>query len=98
MVTGHLSAMRRRDRDTARLAQSVLDHVAEASPLPFELRVLEALLDETARQFERRHRRLELLSVSIEEDISKNLRNSGSDLQRLLPIQRWGPPLSTLKL
>ncbi|CAL8471666.1 g11208 [Coccomyxa elongata] len=78
----------RRDRDTARLAQSVLDHVAETSPLPFELRVMEALLDETARQFERRHRRLELLSVSIEEDISKNLRNSGSDLQRLLPIQR----------
>ncbi len=66
----------------------MLDHVAETSPLPFELRVMEALLDETARQFERRHRRLELLSVSIEEDISKNLRNSGSDLQRLLPIQR----------
>lgn len=79
----------RRDRDTARLAQSVVDRVAEASPLPFELRVLEALLDETARQFDRRHRRLELLSVSIEEDISKNLRNSGADLQRLLPIQRW---------
>ena len=33
-----------------RIAQSVLDRVAEAGPLPFELRVLEALLDETARQ------------------------------------------------
>lgn len=72
-----------------RLAQSVLDNISEAGPLPFELRVLEALLDETARQFERRHRRLELLSQSIEEDISKTIRGTGADLQRLLPIQRW---------
>ncbi len=40
----------RKERDTVRIAQSVLDRVAEAGPLPFELRVLEALLDETARQ------------------------------------------------
>jgi antitoxin component of RelBE/YafQ-DinJ toxin-antitoxin module len=89
---------RRKERDTVRLAQSVLDNIAEVGPLPFELRVLEALLDETARQFERRHQRLELLSQSIEEDISKTLRRTDADLQRLLPIQRCvaHPPMPPL--
>ena len=79
---------RRKDRDTLRLMQSVVNNVSEAGPLPFELRVLEALLDETARHFERRQRRLELLALSIEEDIQKTLRQDAADLQRLLPIQR----------
>ena len=78
----------RKDRDTLRLTQSIINNVSEAGPLPFELRVLEALLDETARQFERRQRRLELLAMSIEEDIQKTLKQNGADLQRLLPIQR----------
>ena len=40
-------------------------------------------------QFERRHRRLELLAASVEEDIQSAARQSGgADLQRLLPIQR----------
>ena len=52
------AAYHRKDRDTLRLTQSVVNNVSEAGPLPFELRVLEALLDETARQFERRQRRL----------------------------------------
>ena len=71
-----------------RLTQSVINNASEAGPLPFELRVLEALLDETARQFERRQRRLELLAMSIEEDIQKTLKQDAADLQRLLPIQR----------
>jgi len=79
----------RKDRDTLRLTQSVINNISEAGPLPFELRVLEALLDETARQFERRQRRLELLAMSIEEDIQKTLKQNAADLQRLLPIQRW---------
>ena len=78
----------RKDRDTLRLTQSVINNISEAGPLPFELRVLEALLDETARQFERRQRRLELLAMSIEEDIQKTLKQNAADLQRLLPIQR----------
>ena len=40
----------RMERDSVRIAQAVLQRVSEAGPLPFELRVLEALLDETARQ------------------------------------------------
>ena len=79
----------RKDRDTLRLTQSVINNISEAGPLPFELRVLEALLDETARQFERRQRRLELLAMSIEDDIQKTLKQNAADLQRLLPIQRW---------
>ena len=39
-------------------------------------------------QFERRHRRLELLAASVEEDIQAAARHNGADLQRLLPIQR----------
>ena len=41
---------RRMERDSVRIAQAVLQRVSERGPLPFELRVLEALLDETARQ------------------------------------------------
>lgn len=85
-----MSACCRKERDTLRLAQSVVNNASEVGPLPFELRVLEALLDETARQFERRQRRLELLALSIEEDIQKTLRQDAADLQRLLPIQRSG--------
>ena len=87
-ISNTLLLHRRKDRDTLRLTQSVVNNVSEAGPLPFELRVLEALLDETARHFERRQRRLELLALSIEEDIQKTLRQDAADLQRLLPIQR----------
>ena len=34
------------------IAQGVLDHVMSNGPLPFELRVLEALLDGTTRHFQ----------------------------------------------
>ena len=62
-------------------------------PLPFELAVLEALLSETVRQFERRHRQLRLLATGVEDDIGRTLRKAGgagdvassSELQRLLP-------------
>ena len=65
-------------------------------PLPFELAVLEALLSETVRQFERRHRQLRLLATGVEDDIGRTLRKAGgagdvassSELQRLLPIAR----------
>ena len=57
---------------------------------------LEALLSETVRQFERRHRQLRLLATGVEDDIGRTLRKAGgagdvassSELQRLLPIAR----------
>ena len=55
---------------------------------PFELRALEALLAETVRQFERHHKRLLLLSDSVEREIMVVLKTSSGDLTRLLPIQK----------
>ena len=54
-------------------------------------KVLEALLAETARHFERRHVRLRLLAESMEEEVGHSLGVDSSDLQRLLPIQRYKP-------
>lgn len=50
VVTGGLAG--RKQRDSVAVAQSVLDHVLSHGPLPFELRVLEALLDGTTRHFQ----------------------------------------------
>lgn len=60
---------------------------AEAG-VPFELRVLEALLGETVRQFERHYKRLQLLSDSVEREVQIVLKTTSSDLTRLLPIQK----------
>ena len=54
-VTGVLkgSLVGRKQRDSVAIAQGVLDHVVMSyGPLPFELRVLEALLDGTTRHFQ----------------------------------------------
>lgn len=56
--------------------------------VPFELRVLEALLSETVRQFERHLQRLLLLSDTIEREVTLVLKSSAGDLTRLLPIQK----------
>lgn len=57
--------------------------------LPFEMRALEVLLAETAEQFERRRRRLALLSDAT-EDRAAHTPHDTADLHSLLPIQRWG--------
>ena len=79
----------RRERETLKVVQAVHGTIKNASAsLPFELKVLEALLAETVRQFERRHKRLQLLSDSVEREIGSVLGNSMGDLTRLLPIQK----------
>ena len=78
------------------VAASSVGSPSPPPPLPFELAVLEALLSETVRQFERRHRQLRLLATGVEDDIGRTLRRAGgagdvassSELQRLLPIAR----------
>ena len=50
ILTGSLVG--RKQRDSVAIAQGVLDHVTSYGPLPFELRVLEALLDGTTRHFQ----------------------------------------------
>ena len=56
--------------------------------MPFELSILEALLSETVQHFERHHKRLLMLSDSVEREIGEVLRTSAGDLTRLLPIQK----------
>eukprot|EP01025_Chloroclados_australasicus_P057315 TRINITY_DN713_c1_g1_i3.p1 TRINITY_DN713_c1_g1~~TRINITY_DN713_c1_g1_i3.p1 ORF type:complete len:659 (-),score=58.95 TRINITY_DN713_c1_g1_i3:1101-3011(-) len=58
--------------------------------VPFELRVLEALLDQTSLYFENKSRRLGFLADCVVNDINHNLikRTAFGELQRLLPVQR----------
>eukprot|EP01026_Neomeris_dumetosa_P045871 TRINITY_DN3892_c1_g3_i1.p1 TRINITY_DN3892_c1_g3~~TRINITY_DN3892_c1_g3_i1.p1 ORF type:complete len:581 (-),score=44.19 TRINITY_DN3892_c1_g3_i1:330-2072(-) len=58
--------------------------------VPFEFRVLEALLDQTSEHFENKARRLGFLADCVVNDISHSLvrRTAFGELQRLLPVQR----------
>ena len=79
----------RRERETLRLVHGVRSGILGAdADVPFELRVLEALLSETVRQFERHLKRLLLLSESVEREVTHVLKTSSGDLTRLLPIQK----------
>ena len=80
----------RREKDTLRLVQSLHTTLkfAEAD-MPFELSVLESLLSETVQHFERHHKRILLLSDSVEREIGEVLKTSAGDLTRLLPIQKY---------
>ena len=80
----------RRQKDTLRLVQALRSGILGADDdVPFELRVLEALLSETVNQFERHLRRLLLLSEMVEREVTSVLKSSTGDLTRLLPIQKW---------
>ena len=52
----------RRLHDTVRLAQALKSAICQRSALPFELKVLEALLSETARAFENKSKRLGIVA------------------------------------
>ena len=52
--TPAMPVRRRKQRDSVAISQGVLDHVMGGGPLPFELRVLEALLEGTTRHFKAR--------------------------------------------
>ena len=93
--------LRRREKDTLKIVQAMCRGISSGADTPFELRALEALLAETVRQFERHHKRLLLLSDSVEREIMVVLKTSSGDLTRLLPIQKWvphlGPPLPRMR-
>ncbi|GMH36158.1 hypothetical protein BSKO_04026 [Bryopsis sp. KO-2023] len=78
----------RRKKDTIRLAESLVSRICQESVLPFELRILEALLDATATYFDRKGRRIQFLMERIVADIDGQRRADVSDFQRLLPIRR----------
>ncbi|KAA6417175.1 MAG: mitochondrial rna splicing [Trebouxia sp. A1-2] len=78
----------RRLKDTVHIAQTIAATIGAETAAPFEFRVLEALLAETAHHFEGKSRRLSFLAESIVTEVSHSLRASTGELQRLLPIQR----------
>lgn len=78
----------RRQQDTVKVAQAVKSAVSQRSALPFELKVLESLLAETARAFDTKGKRLGMVAETVMDDINKNFHASAAELQRLLPVNR----------
>ncbi|KAL4424906.1 hypothetical protein ABPG77_002129, partial [Micractinium sp. CCAP 211/92] len=78
----------RRLSDTVRISQSVKAAVAQKASLPFELKVLEALLAETARAYANKSKRLAVVAETVLQDINNSWHSSAGELQRLIPIQR----------
>lgn len=78
----------RRLQDTVRVAQAIKSALAQRSALPFELKVLESLLSETAVTFDKKTKRLGMVAETVMEDINRNFHASAAELQRSLPIAR----------
>lgn len=78
----------RRLSDTIKISQSIKAAISQKSPLPFELKVLEALLAETARAYSSKSKRLAIVAETVLVDINTNFSSSAGELQRLIPIQR----------
>lgn len=78
----------RRLQDTVRVAQAIKSALAQKSALPFELKVLESLLSETATMFDKKSKRLGMVAETVLDDISRSFHGSAGELQRSLPIAR----------
>jgi len=78
----------RRLSDTVRVAQAIKSALSQRSALPFELKVLESLLAETARSFDTKTKRLGLVAEAVVEDINRNFHASAAELQRFIPVTR----------
>ncbi|PRW56958.1 Magnesium transporter MRS2-4 isoform A [Chlorella sorokiniana] len=78
----------RRLNDTVKISQSIKAAIVQTSPLPFELKVLEALLSETARAYANKSKRLAIVAETVLTDINTTFSSSAGELQRLIPIQR----------
>lgn len=75
-------------QDTIRAAQAIKTAISQQKALPFEMRVLEALLFETHRSFDSKAKRLSMVADTVITDVSKGIPATASDLQRFLPINR----------
>ena len=78
----------RRLQDTVHVAQAIKSAIIQRSALPFELKVLESLLSETASAFDKKTKRLGMVAETVMEDINRNFHASAAELQRSLPIAR----------
>jgi len=78
----------RRLQDTVKVAQAIKSALTQKSALPFELKVLESLLSETASMFDKKSKRLGMVAETVLDDISRSFHGSAGELQRSLPIVR----------
>lgn len=78
----------RRLADTVRIAQAVKSMLGQRSVLPFELKVLESLLSETALAFDKKSKRLRMVAETVMDDINRSFHASAAELQRFIPITR----------
>lgn len=67
--------------ETVRIAQAVKSAISQRSGLPFELRVLEALLAEATRALEGKCKRLGVVAESVVSEINANFHSSAGELQ-----------------
>lgn len=78
----------KRLKDTVRTAQAIKTAISHQKVLPFELRVLEALLAETHRSLDVKAKRLAMVADTVITDVSRGAPATSSELQRFLPINR----------
>lgn len=57
-----------------------------ATTIPFELRMLEVVLDRTISYLEAKASQMRLLSKAVEDDINKRVNTA--DIRRMLPLQK----------
>jgi hypothetical protein len=63
-----------------------LSRLQEHSTIPFELRMLEVVLDRTVSYLESKAAQMRLLSRAVEDDINKRVNTA--DIRRMLPLQK----------
>lgn len=78
----------RRRQDTIQLSEGLLRRINHSKVLPFELQILDGLLDATASYFERKGRRIQFLMERMIEEIDAQGRAHVSNFQRLIPMRR----------
>ncbi|KAI8104648.1 hypothetical protein M9434_003201 [Picochlorum sp. BPE23] len=73
-------------KETIHVSQTIKTAICMKSLLPFELKVLESLLAETARDFDKKYRRIMMVSDTVMDDVNQNFHETASELSRFIPI------------
>ena len=73
-------------KETIHVSQTIKTAICMKSSLPFELKVLESLLAETARDFDNKYRRIMMVSDTVMDDVNQNFHETASELSRFIPI------------
>jgi len=73
-------------RETIHIAQTIKTAIGIRSPLPFEFKVLESLLSETTRDFEKKFNRITMVADTVVDDVNQNFHETAAELSRFVPI------------